>query len=172
MIRGSRGRARWIAGAVLAGVAIAACGATGTPSATVTNGSSAPNPDFLKFAKCMRANGVPNMPDTGNIPVGSGVDPSTPAFQRAVQTCKRLLPGGGPPGHATEQQKQHMVATAECMRGHGVSGFPDPITATHPPSNPQDYSIAQRAGDLWLLVPSTIDVSSPAFKQAASACGF
>ncbi|HTX12324.1 MAG TPA: hypothetical protein VME22_27150 [Solirubrobacteraceae bacterium] len=58
------------------------------------------------------------------------------------------------------------------MREHGVSGFPDPITAATPPINPQDYGIAEGVGDLWLLVPSTINVNSPAFRQAGGACNF
>lgn len=34
------------------------------------------------------------------------------------------------------------------------------------------WSIAEGIGDLWLLVPSTIDVNSPAFTKAAKACHF
>jgi hypothetical protein len=61
------------------------------------------------------------------------------------------------------------------MRSHGVTGFPDPTTT--PPTSlqsiHQDYSIAESvAGNLFLLVPKTISVNSPAFKQAAKACDF
>jgi hypothetical protein len=50
----------------------------------------------LKFARCMRANGVPNFPDpdaNGNIqfPVTSPI-PKSPAFQRAKNgACKKYL---------------------------------------------------------------------------------
>jgi hypothetical protein len=50
----------------------------------------------LKFAQCMRANGVPNFPDPnadGNIqfPITSSV-PKSPAFQRAQNgACKQYL---------------------------------------------------------------------------------
>jgi hypothetical protein len=55
------------------------------------------------------------------------------------------------------------------MRDHGVTGFPDPTTS--PPANPGDFGLAVGvAGDLFLLVPDTIDVHSPAFKRAAVAC--
>jgi hypothetical protein len=164
--------ALWIALAAMGVAATAGCGSTGAPSGTVTNASSGPNPAFLKFAKCMRSNGVPNMPDSGQITQGSGINPSAPAFQRTLTVCKKSLPGGGPPAHASEQQKEQLVATSECMRAHGVNGFPDPVTAASPPSSPQDYSIAEGIGNLWLLVPSTIDVNSPTFKQAAKACEF
>jgi hypothetical protein len=67
-----------------------------------------------------------------------------------------------------------MVRTSECMRAHGVTGFPDPTTT--PPANPQDYSIVDGigglSGGLFLLVPKTINVDSPAFKQAAKTCSF
>jgi hypothetical protein len=65
----------------------------------------------LKFARCMRAHGV-DIPDPqaggGGILVkkrssssssssssaGSGIDPKSPAFQRAQEACKSFMPGG------------------------------------------------------------------------------
>jgi len=64
-----------------------------------------------------------------------------------------------------------MLALSKCMRAHGVSGFPDP-TLGPPPSSPQEFSIAVGRGGVSLLVPNTIVVSSPAFKQAATTCHF
>jgi hypothetical protein len=60
----------------------------------------------LKFAQCMRAHGVPNFPDPseqGNggpimIKPGSGVDPNSPQYQKAMQACRSDLPGGQAPG--------------------------------------------------------------------------
>jgi hypothetical protein len=66
---------------------------------------------------------------------------------------------------------QQMLAVAKCMRAHGVSGFPDP-TLGAPPSSPQEFAIAMGRDGVSLLVPKTIDVSSPAFKEAATACRF
>jgi hypothetical protein len=158
--------------AAVCAVAVAGCGSSGRkPSASSHRGS------FLAFSECMRSHGVPAFPDPnpgGGIQISSssGINPAAPAFQAAQVTCKKLLPGGGPPAHASEQQKQQMFAMSECMRSHGVSGFPDPVTSTTPPSNPQNYSIAEGTGDLWLLVPSTINPSSPAFTKAAKACNF
>jgi hypothetical protein len=66
----------------------------------------------LKFAQCMRAHGV-NMPDPqasgGGIKMtmkagsgrsdGAGIDPKSPAFQRAQKACGQFLPAGkGGPG--------------------------------------------------------------------------
>ena len=56
------------------------------------------------------------------------------------------------------------------MRRHGVSGFPDPTTT--PPSSPQNYSLVDGIGDIYLEVPRTINVNSPAFEQAAKICNF
>lgn len=52
----------------------------------------------LKFVNCMRENGVPEMPDPQNGQFrisGDQVDPNSPAFQKAMQTCRDLIPGGG-----------------------------------------------------------------------------
>jgi hypothetical protein len=53
------------------------------------------------------------------------------------------------------------VAFAKCMRSHGVSSFPDPGGAA--PSGPATTI-------LGIVLPSTIDVSSPAFQSAMNAC--
>lgn len=50
----------------------------------------------LKFAACMRQNGVPNFPDpqNGRFLAGGGIDPDSPQFQSAMGACRKLLPGG------------------------------------------------------------------------------
>ncbi|MGH2896938.1 MAG: hypothetical protein ACRDPM_27225, partial [Solirubrobacteraceae bacterium] len=56
--------------------------------------SAARKAAVLKFARCMRAHGVPQFPDptfpaNGAIAIRApvGVDPSSPAFQHAQQAC-------------------------------------------------------------------------------------
>ena len=63
--------------------------------------------EMLKLAVCMRAHGVPHMPDPSEassnggvgFSAGDGVDPNSPVFKRAVQECRGFpkLPksGGG-----------------------------------------------------------------------------
>lgn len=45
------------------------------------------NQGFVKFAKCMRTNGVPNFPDRIQDAEGT-IDPSSPAVQSALQACR------------------------------------------------------------------------------------
>ena len=124
----------------------------------------------------MRANGVPNLPDpTGGggiqLPSNSTIDPQSPAFQAAQAKCRKLLPGGGPPkGPPSAQAKLAALKISECMRSHGVTGFPDPTTKI--PSSPAGYGELVDRGGVVLAIPSTINVHSPAYQRAASACNF
>jgi hypothetical protein len=81
------------------------------------------------------------------------------------------LPGGGPPtGPPSAQEKLQMVRLSECMRAHGVADFPDPTTS--PPSNPSGFSVAFGRPGLFIAVPKTINLQSPAFVNAAKVCQF
>jgi hypothetical protein len=135
---------------------------------------------LLAFAKCMRSNGVPNFPDpsaSGGFVVGAGLDRSSPLFKAAQSRCRKLLPGGGPPGPGTTTNPSprtlaRFLKIARCMRQHGVSDFPDPRTTA--PPNPFGSGIAELSDieGVILLFPSTIDQQSPVFTRAAAACAF
>jgi hypothetical protein len=128
----------------------------------------------------MRSSGVPNFPDPntgGGFRIGAGIDPNSRAFEAARAKCDKLVPGFGTlPGSGgaapSARALAHWVKVAQCMRGHGVSNFPDPRT-----SAPSDLlaagggMISDRDGVI-LVFPSTIDMRSPAFTRAAAACGF
>lgn len=64
-------------------------------------GSSSANTGAeLTFANCMRSHGVPNFPEPSSsggmkISSGNGVDPNSPTFKSAMQTCRKDLPNGG-----------------------------------------------------------------------------
>jgi len=45
-------------------------------------------------------------------------------------------------------------------------------TASSAPTSRRRNRIVEGIGDLFLLVPKTINVSSPAFQQAAKTCSF
>ncbi len=80
------------------------------------------------------------------------------------------LPRPGTTTHPTPRTMAHWRAVAQCMRGHGVSEFPDPTT-----SFPRSFrfvgELSDRDGAL-LLIPASIDQASPAFIRTATACGF
>jgi hypothetical protein len=130
----SRNRRPLAAFALIAMAAlISACGssaAAGTGSGGVTNHAKA-----VKFAKCMRANGVSRFPDPGAsgtftidaIANGSSLDPSTPAVKQAISACKDLEPAGFMGSKRSSQQQQAALKFAQCIRANGVSDFPDPI---------------------------------------------
>jgi hypothetical protein len=63
------------------------------------------------------------------------------------------------------------VKYSNCMRSHGVPNFPDP-TNSPPPSNPSGDSLVMSRNGATVALPSSIDVNSPVFKQAAAACNF
>jgi hypothetical protein len=130
----------------------------------------------------MRANGVPDFPDPT---AGGGFDfhasvgvISSPAFQAAHAKCAKLMPGPGGPGggsfppQVTAHALVQLRRVAQCMRRHGISGFPDPSTARPPNLDPGQYSEITDYEGAFLLFPGTIDMQSPAWNQAAAAaCG-
>jgi hypothetical protein len=58
----------------------------------------------LKFSACMRSHGYPDFPDptlqNGGLALSlspsAGVNPDSPQFQSAQQTCQKLTGFGGP----------------------------------------------------------------------------
>jgi hypothetical protein len=62
-------------------------------------GNSGTGTFTLAFARCMRAHGVPDFPDpngqSGQLGPSSGIDPSSPRFQSAINgPCKSTAPPG------------------------------------------------------------------------------
>jgi hypothetical protein len=164
--------------------AVASLGASGaTTTANATGGLPAPNGPFgggsggsatlslkpadaAKFAACMRTHGVPDFPDPnsrGGITIdrSSRIDPGSPAFNRADQHCKRLLPNGGQPSPQEEaRMRAGALGFSACMRKHGVTNFPDPTFS----DGDARIKIAGGPG-------SNLDPRSPAFQAAQKACG-
>ena len=132
----------------------AACG--GSPSAHTTTSSG-----WVAFSGCMRANGVTKYPD----PSGSGAPPkrsldqlgvSSTQLAAAQSTCRHLLPNGGQPPSAAAQQQvaANALRFSQCVRAHGVAGFPDP------------------GSDGRIPDPATVGINqgSPKFETANAAC--
>ena len=122
---------------------ISACGSNApaaTGSGSSGGGNSAANvAQAVKFAQCMRANGVSQFPDpdaSGALTIdgvvnGSSLDPNSPTFQQAISACKDLEPPGFMGNTRSAQQQAAALKFAQCMRDNGVPDFPDP-TANGP----------------------------------------
>jgi hypothetical protein len=126
--------------AVLAMVALisvisAGCGSnapseTGTASSSGTGGTkkATDRDKAVKFAECMRENGVSDFPDpnaAGEFVYGASVSPAV--FKKAVDACKDLQPPGTLSAKRSPEQQKEGLKFAQCMRENGVKDFPDPI---------------------------------------------
>ncbi len=156
---------------------VAAGGSTGTSSGSPGAGADSSGP--LAFARCMRANGVPNFPDPvpgrGFLFPAGGVNPNAPAVAAAQAKCRKLM-GGGPPGpgsttHPSAQTLAKLRNIAQCMRQNGVPEFPDPRTSV--PAHPflSGEGVITDYDGAIMLFPSTLDMEAPAYTRAAAACG-
>jgi hypothetical protein len=83
----------------------------------------------VKFAECMRANGVPHFPDPD--PSGDfnfGVDVTREVWLKAVDACKAMKPPGALSSRRTPKEQAASLRFAQCVRDHGVKDFPDPVS--------------------------------------------
>ncbi len=114
---------------------ISGCGSSApAETGTAANNTTASAQKAVKFAQCMRSNGVSQFPDpngSGKLTIdqvanGSSLNTSTPAFEQAISACKALEPAGFTGSKRTSQQQQAALRFAECIRANGVKDFPDP----------------------------------------------
>jgi hypothetical protein len=121
--------------ALISGCGSSAPAETGTGSGGGNNNIAANARKAVKFAECMRRNGVSQFPDPGAsgkltidaVANGSSLDPSTPAFKQAISACKDLEPSGFMGRTRSSQQQQAALKFAQCIRQNGVLDFPDPV---------------------------------------------
>ncbi len=136
----------------------------------------------LAAAGCIRSHGVPNFPDptfgAGGAQVNLSTPPgmlTSPGFELAERQCAKLgldLAGYAPTSTATAAEMAQALAVAKCMRAHGVPNWPDPTKTM--PSNPNGDGVTDAVpgppGGPIFVIPKSIDIESPAVKQAATAC--
>jgi hypothetical protein len=116
--------------AVMAAVAVlaTACSKPSGPGVAQlgsTSNAGAAKTGLLAFAECMRAHGISNFPDSGQVDTSSGIDPNSAQFRRAADACRSLLPQGGG-GEISTKDQEAFLAHSACMRAHGLPNFPDP----------------------------------------------
>ncbi|MFI6101755.1 hypothetical protein ACIA8G_39925 [Lentzea sp. NPDC051213] len=106
-------------------MALTACGAKEQKS----DGNKDSTGDMVKFAQCMRENGI-DMPD----PEGDGggvrmeampADGDTEKMDAAHNACKQHLPNGGEFKPPSPEEQDKMRQQAKCMRDKGHN-WPDP----------------------------------------------
>jgi hypothetical protein len=145
------------ASAAALALTVAGCGGSGDSKSSSSGSNSNPTLEqAVKYAQCMRENGVTNFPDpdkNGRFMIAAGVDNKSPQAKKAQQACKSQEPPGiqdDPAQRAHDQQE--WLKWAQCMRKNGVPDIPDPQ-------------------DGRLLVPrDRINTNSPQFKKALNAC--
>jgi len=161
--RGHRRRATRLA-VVSAGTVLlaAACGG-GSPAAS-PGGSL--YQQSLAYSRCMRVHGVPDFPILKQGPGGSLVHPvsppagmlTSPGYDAAFRACLKLaVVGGGSPARYRAMALKGL-AQAECMRAHGITGYPSPGALDGGLHEPDATAIG-------------LDAHTPQFAAAARACG-
>lgn len=118
----------------LLAVILAGCGGASAGGNNGGSSSATARDKAVKFAECMRSNGVSGFPDpnaSGQLTIdavanGSSIDTNSAAFKTALSACKNLEPPGFTGPKVTPQLRAARLAFARCVRNHGVPDFPDP----------------------------------------------
>jgi hypothetical protein len=129
-MRRERGPLAALAMVALIGVG---CGSAENGS-TTTDATATSREKAMKFAECMRDNGVTEFPDpsaSGELTIDgianrSSLDTTTAAFKQAIGACRDLEPPGFMGHTRSAQQQEHALEFAQCMRDNGIKDFPDP----------------------------------------------
>ena len=149
----------------VAGITAGTSGATDvTSTASNTTPTRSPTQRVIAYSACVRRNGVPTFPDAnskGNLVIipTDKINPTSPAYKRAQNACKKLSPevasGAGmtPAQHA--QALAALTRYVECMRTHSVP-------MRNPFSGPN--------GGVGIILPASVDPNSGQYKQADAVC--
>lgn len=110
------------------GADVASVSGTGGQAAASAAPSEDPQQKMLKFAQCMRENGV----QVDDPEPGKGLrmkfDGSVPRekVEKAQEACKQYAPSGEKGGQGDPKRAEAMRKVAQCMRDNGVEKYPDP----------------------------------------------
>jgi hypothetical protein len=138
---------------------------TGSGRSSTSSGSSSqaggpPQTGQLAFARCMRAHGVADFPDSGGPTQpspGSDLDPANPTYRAARQACHSLQPTTYLPPAQAGRDQALALKFADCMRAHGITKYPDPQPGAG-------------GNDLINLTGIRNLLNTPQFHAAAHAC--
>jgi hypothetical protein len=131
----------------------------GSSSSGDGNTTAANQEKAVKFAQCMRENGISQFPDpdaSGNLTIdgvlnGSSIDSNSPTWTGAIAACKDLQPPGFTGGgERSADQQSGALKFAQCIRDNGVPDFPDPA-AGQPLIDTNRIPSANTAGGMSIL---------------------
>jgi hypothetical protein len=156
--------------AVVASVAIAACGGSHRAGASAHSTANA----RLKFAACVRAHGVRDYPDSGVVKeTASGkfsadgriLSESSRAVDGAFSKCQKYEVSMSGPRYSAAQLakiRTGALAMSKCMRAHGLN-YPDLTVKV----GPGGHGVELSSSAIGRKNPS---LDTPAFKSANIAC--
>jgi len=101
--------------------------ASGTGTASKGGKARSDQAQGVKFAECVRRNGVSDFPDpdaSGEFRYGVSVTPEV--WNTAIGACKELQPPGSLSADRTPEEQDAGLRFARCIRENGVEDFPDP----------------------------------------------
>lgn len=128
-------RAAWLA-VVSAGTVLLAAACGGGSAQPAASSGSALYQRSLTYSRCMRSHGVPDFPILKQGPGGTLVHPvspppgmlTSPDYDAAFRACLKLavISGGARSAARYRAEALHGLKQAECMRAHGITGYPSP----------------------------------------------
>lgn len=162
---GSWQRAAWLAVVPAGAVLLAAACGGGSPAPAASPGQSLYQRS-LTYSRCMRSHGVPDFPILKRGLGGSLVHPlsppagmlTAPGYDAAFRACLKLAVIGGDSPARYRAAALKGLRQAECMRAHGISGYPSPGALGGGLHGPDPVTIG-------------LDTHTLQFQAAAKACG-
>jgi hypothetical protein len=132
-------------------------GNTGTAGSSGTGGDkkATDRDKAVKFAECIRENGVSDFPDPdAKNQFQYGVSVSPAVWKQATTACKDLQPPGTLSSKRTPKQQSASLRFAQCVRDNGVKDFPDPVNG-EPLINTYKIPSSNKPGGMAILNAAT-----------------
>jgi hypothetical protein len=154
---------------ISAGCGSNAASETGTAGSSGSGGNkkATDRDKGVKFAECMRGNGVSDFPDPnakGEFEYGVSVTPAV--WKQATTACKDLQPPGTLSSKRTPKQQSASLKFAQCVRENGVKDFPDPVNG-EPVINTYKIPSSNQPGGMTILNAAIAKCRNLAAKAAA-----
>lgn len=162
---------------------VASVGTTTTTAVAAAAGGTVPAAgqlpeQLVKYVSCMRSHGVADFPEPSVSEGASGTHISlvlpasianSPKFASAQRACRKYAPPKLAPPQITAADQADYLKAAQCMRSHGIVGFPDPkfpngnVTWPIPPGMNTNSSQFLRAREICeMLIPEGLPYSKEA----------